>query len=93
MQTEDRLMYSEPADWFFSVRPTLGAMVLLDGNAKEAEQIFREHLAGKPRNGRALFGLKEALKAQGRDTEAYWVEKELATAWKNADTKLTLDNL
>jgi tetratricopeptide (TPR) repeat protein len=93
VQTEDRLMYSEPADWFFSVRPTLGAMVLLDGNAKEAEQIFREDLARKPRNGRALFGLKEALKAQGRDTEAYWVEKELATAWKNADTKLTLDNL
>lgn len=45
------------------------------------------------RNGRSLFGLRESLIAQGRTSDARWVQREFETAWKNADTKLRVEEL
>jgi hypothetical protein len=46
-----------------------------------------------PRSGRSLFGLVESLKAQGKNLDAQFVQRELEAAWKNADTKLRLEEL
>ena len=55
--------------------------------------VFRADLEKNRRNGRSLFGLLEALKAQKKAYAASLVQQEFETAWKNADTKLTMADL
>ena len=90
---QDRMDYDEPPDWFYPIRETLGGALLQAGKPAEAEQVFREDLKRNPRNARSLFGLAEALKAQGRADDARWVQREFAAAWKNADIKLQIEDL
>jgi tetratricopeptide (TPR) repeat protein len=90
---QDTLNYDEPADWYYPVRESLGAALLTEGKAQEAEQVFREDLKRNPRNPRSLYGLMEALRMEKREADAAWVEKQFTVAWKNADTKLTLEVL
>ncbi|HYA97057.1 MAG TPA: hypothetical protein VEH49_03105 [Methylomirabilota bacterium] len=90
---QDALNYDEPPDWYYPVRESLGAALLTAGRAADAEKVFREDLAKNPRNPRSLFGLAESLKAQKRDADAAWVEREFKEAWKNADTQLRLSDL
>lgn len=87
------LNYDEPPGWYYPVRESLGAALLLHGNAAEAEQVFRTDLVVNPRNGRSLFGLWESLKAQQKADAARWVEAEFKAAWKNADAPLKLEQL
>jgi hypothetical protein len=42
---EDRLAYSEPADWFFPVRHLLGALPMQTGLAADAEMVYRDDLS------------------------------------------------
>ena len=93
VEIQDSLNYGEPPDWFFPVRESLGAALLANGNAAEAEKVFRKDLEQNPRNPRSLFGLSQSLKAQKRDYDANFVDKQFQAAWKNADMKLTLDSL
>jgi tetratricopeptide (TPR) repeat protein len=86
VKLEDRLAYSDPADWFYPVRHFFGAALLRAGKAAAAESVYREDLRRNPRNGWALFGLAQALKAQKRD--AATVEREFATVWQRADVKI-----
>ncbi len=79
---QDTLKYDEPQDWFFPVRESLGGVLLMSGDAKGAEQVFREDLAKNLRNPRSLFGLHRALMAQNRNSDAWFVEQEYRTAWK-----------
>lgn len=81
---QDKLNYAEPPDWFFPVREVLGGVLLESGNASEAEKVFRDDLARNRRNPRSLFGLREALKAQKRDYDAQFVDKQLHDSWKGA---------
>lgn len=90
---QDALFYDEPPPWYYPVRESLGAALLRDGRAGEAEQVFREDLARNPRSGRSLFGLLESLKAQKKAADAAWVEREFAVAWKDADIKLKIEDL
>ncbi|HST78956.1 MAG TPA: hypothetical protein VLN58_10750, partial [Verrucomicrobiae bacterium] len=78
--------------WFFPVRESLGAVLLLNGNASEAEKTFREDLERNPRNPRSLFGLSQTLKAQKRDYDAQFVDKQFQAAWK-ANYTLKLEDL
>lgn len=89
---QDTLKYNEPPDWFFPVRESLGAVLLLDGKAAEAEKVFREDLERNPHNPRSLFGLAQALKAQNRGHDAQSVEKQFESTWKGAN-KLALRDL
>src|SRR5262245_7167126 len=57
----DALPYDEPPVWFYPLRESLGAALLLSGKAGDAERIFREDLERHPRNPRSLFGLHESL--------------------------------
>ncbi len=90
---QDSLNYGEPPDWFFPVRESLGAALLTSGNAEEAEKVFRADLERNPRNPRSLFGLREALKARGKTYDAQFVDQEFKAAWRDADTKLKLEDL
>jgi tetratricopeptide (TPR) repeat protein len=85
VKAEDALNYGEPPDWFLPVRETLGGVLLQDGNAAEAEAVFRTDLERNRRSGRSLFGLAASLKAQKKDYAAQMVELEFQQAWKNAD--------
>jgi tetratricopeptide (TPR) repeat protein len=90
---QDKLKYGEPPDWFFPVRESLGAALLLSGNAQEAEKVFRDDLQRNPRNPRSLFGLREALKAQNRADDAQFVDKQFQAAWKSPDIRLKVEDL
>jgi tetratricopeptide (TPR) repeat protein len=91
---EDALAYSEPPDWYYPpTRESLGGALFAGGEYAEAERIFRAELERNRRNGRALFGLAESLKAQGKTYAAALVRQEFERAWKNADTQLKIEDL
>ena len=91
--SESKVNYAEPPDWDLPVREWLGRALLRDGQFAEAEKTYREEIARNPRNGRALFGLAEALSKQGKDSSAALVRNEFRQAWANADTTLTAGTL
>jgi tetratricopeptide (TPR) repeat protein len=86
---EDGLAYDEPAGWFFPVRHLLGAELLRAGKADDAARTYREDLARHPANGWALYGLMQALKAEGRSAEASAAEAEFRTAWRRATISIS----
>jgi tetratricopeptide (TPR) repeat protein len=90
---QDSLKYNEPPDWFFPVRESLGAVLLSSGNASEAEKVFRDDLERNPRNPRSLFGLREALKAQKREYDAGFIQKQFDASWKGNAAGLRLEDL
>jgi predicted Zn-dependent protease len=90
---EDATSYAEPADWDLPVREVLGAILLSNNDPATAEKVFREELRHHRGNGRALFGLAESLKRQGKRSEAQKASSEFEQAWKDADVKLTVDGL
>src|SRR5438552_15489093 len=90
---QDTLKYAEPEDWFFPVRESLGATLLMNGDAAGAEKIFREDIETHPRNPRSLFGLQQALKAQKRDYDAGFVEKQFQSSWKGQGAQLRVEDL
>ncbi|GAC1353783.1 MAG: hypothetical protein NVSMB47_06830 [Polyangiales bacterium] len=85
----DTLSYSEPDDWFYSVRTFEGAALLGAGKAKEAEAVYREDLRRKPNNGWSLFGLWKSLDAQKKGKESAAAKAEFDKAWASADVQLT----
>jgi tetratricopeptide (TPR) repeat protein len=93
VELEDSLSYDEPQAWFLPVREFLGAALMRSGDYAGAEKVFRADLEKNRRNGRSLFGLMEALKAQKKNHEAMLVKEQFEEAWKSADTKLTMDLL
>ncbi len=90
---QDTLKYDEPQDWFFPVRESLGGVLLMSGDAKGAEQVFRQDLAKNLRNPRSLFGLHRALQAQDRNSDAWFVEQEFRKSWKGGAGELKVEDL
>lgn len=90
---QDALKYDEPPDWFFPVRESLGAALLKGGDAAGAEKAFRDDLNRNPRNPRSLFGLEQALKAQGQDYDAQFVDVQFRASWKGDAEKLSVADL
>lgn len=89
---QDALEYSEPPDWYYPVRESLGAALLRHNRPAEAERVFREDLRVNPGNGRSLFGLWHALMAQKRTVEADGARAGFERAWKHADVVLRLED-
>jgi tetratricopeptide (TPR) repeat protein len=87
---QDAIPYMEPSFWPISARPALGAALIQAGDARRAEQVFREDLKERPRNGWGLFGLEQSLRAQGKNQQADDVKRQFAAAWSNADVNLQL---
>ncbi len=90
---QDTLKYGEPPDWFFPVRESLGAVLLMQGDVVGAEKVFREDLDRNPRNPRSLWGLRQALLQQKREYDAGFVQKQFEASWKGASRTLKLDDL
>ena len=81
---QDTLKYDEPQDWFYPVRESLGAALLMSGDQAGAEQVFRDDLERNPRNPRSLFGLEQALKSQNKAYDATFIRKQFDASWKGA---------
>ena len=86
---QDSLPYIEPPAWYFPIRHLLGAELLADGQAEEAEAVYRKDLEQYPANGWSLFGLAQALEAQDKTDEAATVRGEFDNAWSGSDIVLT----
>jgi hypothetical protein len=93
IEFESKIQYDEPPAWFYTVRQSLAAALLRNGQAKEAEAVFREAIEKRPRDGRLLFGLLQSLRAQKRDAEAALLEQQFNAAWKDATVKLRIEDL
>jgi len=89
MKIEDDQVYTEPPDWYYPIRHSLGAVLLRAGRAVEAERLYREDLKRFPENGWSLLGLAQALRAQGKSAEAADADARFARAWAGADVTLT----
>ena len=83
----DRPTASRPW-WHQPVAHVLGAALLADHKPAEAEAVYRESLKTYRDDGWALFGLAQALDAQGKTAEAAQVRRAFDKAWSRADVKL-----
>jgi tetratricopeptide (TPR) repeat protein len=93
VRIQDKIAYNEPADWYYPVRETLGAALLLDGQAVKAEEVFRADLQKTRRNGRSLFGLWQTLLAQGKTTDAELVHNQFEKEWRDSQIQLKVEAL
>ncbi|HLW97549.1 MAG TPA: hypothetical protein VKR82_02805 [Candidatus Acidoferrales bacterium] len=89
---QDKMNYDEPPEWYYPVRESLGAALLRAGKPAEAEAVFREDLKQHPNNPRSLFGLWKSLEAQKKTAEAQQARQSFEEAWKQADTKLRIED-
>ena len=88
VRLEDALVYTEPAEFHYPPRQALGAALLDAGRPAEAETVYWEDLRRNKENGWSLFGLMQALKAEGKKDDAALVEARFKKAWANADVTL-----
>jgi cytochrome c-type biogenesis protein CcmH/NrfG len=84
--------FDDVPDWYYPVRESLGAALLRNKRAAEAEQVFRDNLKRNPRNPRSLFGLCRALEAQQKAYQAGEVRQSFQAAWKG-NQQPRLENL
>ena len=85
VRLEDSLVYTEPSEFHFPPRHALGAVLLEAGRAAEAETVYWEDLRRNRENGWALFGLMQALRAQGKMADAALTEARFKKTWARAD--------
>jgi tetratricopeptide (TPR) repeat protein len=90
---QDDLPYLEPPYWYYPVKQSLGASLLQQGSPEKAEQVFRSALEEFPNNAWALYGLREAFKAQGKTSEVAEVDRRLDAAWVGKRDDLSLSRL
>ena len=83
VKLEDELIYDEPEPLPFAARHWLGAALLEAGRPADAERAYREEIEDHPHNGWSLFGLQQALSAQGKRDAA--VDKDLEESWARSD--------
>jgi tetratricopeptide (TPR) repeat protein len=86
---QDNLNYTEPPDWNQSIRLYLGAALIDNGQAEEAEEVYLKDLEWNQQNGWSTFGLYQALEAQGKEQEAIIEKRRYESFWRNADVELT----
>jgi tetratricopeptide (TPR) repeat protein len=90
---QDAFRYDEPEPWPWSVRETLGAVLIKAGRYPQAEKVFRVDLEKNPGSGRALFGLLTSLEAQQKSAEAALIRREFERAWAKATSPLSVEAL
>ena len=85
---QDALPYTEPPFWYYPTRQSLGAALLAAGRNREAREVFEDDLAQYPMNGWSMFGLAQAMRAEGNDAEANEVLSKFIAVWQFADIEL-----
>lgn len=98
VELDDNLSYTEPWAWMHPPRHALAALLLDQGHAQEAEQVYRDDLglSGKvqrcaqhPNNVWALHGLVECLQRRGGSEELPALQARLAVALAIADVPIS----
>ncbi|MBZ9744435.1 hypothetical protein LB516_04175 [Mesorhizobium sp. CO1-1-7] len=98
VELDDNLSYTEPWAWMHPPRHALAALLLDQGHAQEAEQVYRDDLglsgnvqrcARHPDNVWALHGLVECLGRRGESQELPALQAKLATALAKADVPIS----
>jgi tetratricopeptide (TPR) repeat protein len=89
VRLEDALVYTEPAEFHYPPRQALGAVLLEAKRPAEAETVYWEDLKRNRENPWSLFGLMQALKAQGKNDDAALVEARFKKAWSRADVTMS----
>ncbi len=96
-ELDDGLPYDEPWGWMQPPRHALGALLLEQGRAEEAEAVYRADLglddtlsraSQHPDNVWALHGLHECLSRRGEESEARIIKQRLDLAEARADTPI-----
>jgi len=87
VETQDGLPYTEPPFWYYPTRHNLGKALLAAGRAADAEAVYRKDLEQYPHNGWAMFGLVQALEAQGKDASE--MRAHFDRTWSQADVTLS----
>jgi tetratricopeptide (TPR) repeat protein len=94
VELDDALPYDEPWGWMQPARHALGALLLEQGRAEEAEAVYRSDLGldGKlsracqhPDNLWSLHGLHECLTLRGEKVEAALIKQRLDLASARAE--------
>ena len=94
VQLDDDLPYDEPWGWMQPTRHALGALLLEQGHAEEAEAVYRADLGldqklsracQHPNNLWSLHGLHECLTRRGETTEALLIKQALDQALARAE--------
>jgi predicted Zn-dependent protease len=83
----------EPPFWYYPVRQSLGAALLKEGQAEEAETEFNAALEKARGSAWALYGLEQAAKAKGDAAAQSKASAELAKAWQGDPALLSLERL
>jgi tetratricopeptide (TPR) repeat protein len=98
VELDDNLSYTEPWAWMHPPRHALAALLLDQGHAQEAEQVYRDDLglsgevqrcAQHPDNVWALHGLVECLRRRGESEELPALQAKLAVAVAKADVAIS----
>ncbi|RWA62092.1 tetratricopeptide repeat protein [Mesorhizobium sp.] len=98
VELDDNLSYTEPWAWMHPPRHALAALLLDQGHAEEAEQVYRDDLgqsgavqrcAQHPDNVWALHGLVECLGRRGETDQLPGFQARLATALAKTDVPIT----
>jgi tetratricopeptide (TPR) repeat protein len=94
VELDDNLPYDEPWGWMQPARHALGALLLEQGKAAEAEAVYRADLGldatlrrscQHPNNVWSLHGFHECLVKLGKANEAIIIKKALDIAVARAD--------
>ena len=93
IRIQDSLPYMEPPYWYYPVRQSLGALLVLRGETERARSVFGHSLARAPNNAWALYGLAQAYAREGRRREARAVMRRFERAWIGETTRLSLATL
>jgi Tfp pilus assembly protein PilF len=80
-EIEETLPYMEPAYWYYPVRQSLGAALLLAGKTDRAEKVFKASLDSTPNNGWSCFGLLQVHKRRGDTKAAAMLQERLDRTW------------
>ncbi|TIT80089.1 MAG: hypothetical protein E5W56_10645, partial [Mesorhizobium sp.] len=98
VELDDNLSYTEPWAWMHPPRHALAALLLDQGHAAEAEQVYRDDLglsgavqrcAQHPDNVWALHGLVECLIRRGETGELPGLQAKLEMTIAKADVAIT----
>jgi len=83
------LRYDEPEPLNFAPQHWLGAALLEAGRYADAERVYLSELEQHPDNGWSYFGLEQALRAQGKNTEADAAKANFDRVWARGDVIIT----
>ncbi len=80
----DSLMYDEPEPIPFSPRHWYGALLLEMDQFDKAISVYKKELEHHPKNGWSLYGIQQALDAQGKSDAQ--IDTQFQESWKRSDT-------